>query len=173
MLGKTYDGEVCSIARSLEVVGERWSLIILRDALFAGSTRYGEFQRTLGIATNILKDRLDGFVDAGIMRRHRYSERPELFEYQLTEKGRDLAPALIALSQWGDKWAAPDGPPMLYFHTACGSPVHTEAVCDTCGRLGEPGHLKAVPGPGMPAEHLARKRMLRAGRSATSPVAGV
>ena len=71
MLGKTYDGEVCSIARSLEVVGERWSLLIIRDALFAGSTRYGDFQRTLGIATNVLQDRLDGFVVAGIMRRKR------------------------------------------------------------------------------------------------------
>ena len=99
MLGKTYEGEVCSIARSLEVIGERWSLLIVRDALFAGSTRYTDFQRTLGIATNILKDRLEGFVEAGIMRRHRYSEQPELYEYLLTSKGRDLAPALIALTQ--------------------------------------------------------------------------
>jgi DNA-binding HxlR family transcriptional regulator len=171
MLGKTYDGEVCSIARALEVVGERWSLIIVRDALFAGSKRYSDFQRTLGIATNILKDRLDGFVEAGIMRRHRYSEQPELHEYRLTEKGRDLAPALIALTQWGDKWAAPDGPPMRYSHTVCGSQVRHEVVCDTCGRLEDRAELKARPGPGMPAEHLARKRMLRAGRSATRPVA--
>lgn len=171
MLGKTYDGEVCSIARSLEVIGERWSLIIIRDALFAGSTRYSEFQRTLGIATNVLKDRLDGFVEAGIMRRNRYSEQPEMYEYLLTAKGRALAPALIALTQWGDTWAAPDGPPMLYSHTACGSPVHQEVVCDGCGRLDDPAEVKARPGPGMPAEHLARKRALRAGRSATPPVA--
>lgn len=171
MLGKMYDGEVCSIARSLEVVGERWSLIIIRDALFAGSTRYGEFQRTLGIATNILKDRLDGFVEAGIMRRHRYSEQPELYEYLLTEKGRDLAPALIALSQWGDKWAAPDGPPMLYSHSVCDSPVRHEVVCATCGVLENPSEVQARPGPGMPAEHLARKRALRAGRSATASAA--
>jgi DNA-binding HxlR family transcriptional regulator len=173
VLGKTYDNEVCSIARSLEVVGERWSLIILRDALFAGSTRYGEFQRTLGIATNVLKDRLEGFVEAGIMRRHRYSDQPELHEYLLTEKGRELVPALIALSQWGDKWAAPDGPPMLYSHAACGSPVRHELVCDTCGRLEDHADVAARPGPGMPAEHLARKRMLRAGRSASSPVAAL
>ena len=76
MLGKTYDTQVCSIARALEFVGERWSLLIIRDALFAGSTRYSDFQRSLGIATNILKDRLDGFVDTGIMRRHRYSGSP-------------------------------------------------------------------------------------------------
>src|SRR3989337_2498049 len=161
MLGKTYDGEVCSIARSLEAVGERWSLIIIRDALFAGSTRYSDFQRTLGIATNILKDRLDGFVEAGIMRRHRYSEQPELYEYLLTEKGRDLAPALIALTQWGDRWAAPDGPPILYSHTLCASRVTHELVCATCGRLDDSAEVQARPGPGMPAQHLERKRRLR------------
>src|SRR3954462_6193414 len=107
MLGKTYENQVCSIARALEVVGERWSLLIIRNALFAGSTRYSDFQRSLGIATNVLKSRLDGFVDAGIMRRQQYSDQPELYEYLLTEKGRDLAPALIALTQWGDRWAAP------------------------------------------------------------------
>lgn len=172
MLGKTYDGEVCSIARSLEVIGERWSLLLIRDALFAGSTRYTDFQRTLGISTNVLQARLDSFVEAGIMRRHRYSEQPELYEYLLTEKGRDLAPALIALSQWGDTYAAPDGPPMLYSHADCDSSVRVELVCDTCGRL-EPGaEVQARPGPGMPREHLERKRALRAGRpTATSGAA--
>ena len=170
MLGKTYDGEVCSIARSLEVVGERWSLIIIRDALFAGSTRYSDFQRTLGIATNVLQDRLDGFVEAGIMRRHRYSDQPELYEYLLTDKGRDLAPALIALTQWGDKWAAPDGPPILYSHTRCDSPIRNELVCATHGPLEDPGEVSARPGPGMPTEHLERKRALRAGRSARPTV---
>jgi DNA-binding HxlR family transcriptional regulator len=165
MLGKTYDGEVCSIARSLEVIGERWSLLIVRDALFAGSTRYGDFQRTLGIATNVLQARLEGFVEAGIMRRHRSAEQPNQVEYRLTEKGRDLAPALIALTEWGDRWAAPDGPPILYSHAACGSPVRVELVCDTCGRLADPAEVQARPGPGMPAKHLERKRMLRAGRS--------
>jgi DNA-binding HxlR family transcriptional regulator len=168
MLGKTYDGEVCSIARSLEVIGERWSLLIIRDALFAGSKRYGDFQRTLGIATNVLKDRLDGFVEAGIMRRHRYSERPALHEYALTEKGRDLAPALIALTEWGDRWAAPDGPPILYSHAVCGSRVRHELVCEACGRLDDVSQINARPGPGMPAEHLAKKRKLRAGRAASA-----
>ncbi len=162
MLGKTYDGEVCSIARSLEVIGERWSLLIIRDALFAGSRRYSEFQRTLGIATNVLRDRLDGFVDAGIMRRHRYSEQPELYEYLLTDKGRDLSPALIALTQWGDRYAAPDGPPILYNHAGCHAPVSHEVVCTAHGPLDDPTEVEARPGPGMPAEHLARKRMLRA-----------
>jgi DNA-binding HxlR family transcriptional regulator len=171
MLGKTYDGEVCSIARSLEVVGERWSLLILRDALFAGSTRYTDFQHTLGIATNVLTDRLDGFVENGIMYRHRYSAQPELYEYLLTEKGRDLAPALIALTEWGDRWAAPDGPPILYSHATCGSRVTHELVCAICGRLDDSAEVQVRPGPGMPAQHLERKRRLRAGASAMPRVA--
>jgi len=155
MLGRTYDAQVCSIARALEVVGERWSILIVRDALFAGSTRYRDFQRSLGIATNVLGDRLDGFVEAGIMRRHRYSERPELFEYVLTDKGRDLAPALIALTAWGDRWAAPDGPPIRYAHEECGGAVTQEVVCDRCGRLDGDVPVVARPGPGMPADRAA------------------
>ena len=77
VLGRTYDSQVCSIARALDVVGERWSLLIIRDALFAGSTRYSDFQHSLGIATNVLQARLDRFVEAGIMRRHQYSEQPQ------------------------------------------------------------------------------------------------
>src|SRR5215212_11614618 len=152
MLGKTYEDQVCSIARALEVVGERWSLLIIRNALFAGSTRYSDFQRSLGIATNILKSRLDGFVDAGIMRRHQYSEQPELYEYLLTEKGRDLAPALIALTEWGDRWSAPDGPPIEYSHAECGSVVGVEVRCGTCGPLTDSAEIEALPGPGMPPD---------------------
>ena len=129
---------MCSIARSLEVVGARWSLLIIRDALFAGSTRYSDFQRSLGIATNILKDLLEGLVDAGIMRRHQYSQQPELYDYLLTVKGRDLAPALIALTEWGDRWAAPDGPPICYSHTVCGSAIGHEVVGARCGRVDDP-----------------------------------
>jgi DNA-binding HxlR family transcriptional regulator len=156
MLGKTYEAEVCSIARALEVVGERWSVLIVRNALFAGSTRFTDFQRSLGIATNVLKTRLDGFVDAGIMRRHQYSEQPDLYEYLLTEKGRDLAPALIALTAWGDRWAATDGPPVLYRHTVCGSAVGHHITCAACGRVDDPAEVEALPGPGMPADRAAR-----------------
>jgi DNA-binding HxlR family transcriptional regulator len=171
MLGKAYESEVCSIARALEVVGERWSLLIIRNALFAGSTRYSDFQRSLGIATNILKDRLDGFVDAGIMRRHRYSEQPGLYEYLLTDKGRDFAPALIALTEWGDRWSGPDGPPIVYSHTVCGSGVSHEVVCATCGRLDDPAEVQARPGPGMPAERIELMERRRAGRSTGPRVA--
>jgi DNA-binding HxlR family transcriptional regulator len=171
VLGKAYDDEVCSIARALEVVGERWSLLIIRNALFAGSTRYSDFQRSLGIASNILKGRLDGFVDAGIMRRHRYSEQPELFEYLLTEKGRDFAPALIALTEWGDRWSAPDGRPILYSHSACGSDVTHEVLCATCGRVDDPAEVQARPGPGMPAERVERMEKRAAGRPDSPRVA--
>jgi DNA-binding HxlR family transcriptional regulator len=168
MLGKAYENEVCSIARALEVVGERWSLLILRNALFAGSTRYSDFQRSLGVASNILKDRLDGFVEAGLMRRHRYSEQSELYEYLLTDKGRGFAPSLIALTEWGDRFAAPDGPPILYRHATCGSDVRTEVVCATCSRLHDPGEVEAHPGPGMPGERAERIRRRVAAAAANS-----
>src|SRR3954451_14124788 len=163
MLGKTYDDQVCSIARALEVVGERWSVLIVRNALFAGSTRFTDFQRSLGIAPNILKTRLDGFVEAGVMGRQQYSEQPELYEYLLTEKGRDLAPALIALTEWGDRWAAPDGPPILYRHAAFGSPVTHEVVGPPGGRVDDPAAVTALPGPGMPSERAERVTQRAAG----------
>jgi DNA-binding HxlR family transcriptional regulator len=156
MLGKAYDNEVCSIARALEVVGERWSLLIIRNALFAGATRYSDFQRSLGIASNVLQSRLDAFVEAGLMRRHQYSEQPVLFEYLLTDAGRGFAPALIALTEWGDRFNAPDGPPVLYRHASCGSDVHTEVVCGAHGPLEEPANVLAHPGPGMPADRAER-----------------
>lgn len=162
MLGKTYESQVCSIARALELVGERWSLLIIRDALFAGTTRYVEFQRRLRIATNILQSRLDGFVSAGIMQRRKGS--PAGPEYVLTGKGRDLAPALIALTQWGDRWAAPEGPPIRYTHQTCGAAVRADITCASCGTLAGPGEVLARPGPGMPAEHAERMAAARAAR---------
>jgi DNA-binding HxlR family transcriptional regulator len=155
MLGKTYDNQVCSIARALEVVGERWSMLIIRDALFAGSTRYSDFQRSLGIATNVLKVRLDGFVENGLMERRRYSDQPELFEYLLTEKGRDLAPALIALTEWGDRWAAPNGRPIIYEHADCGGEVDLHLHCDACGNEPALADVTVRLGPGMPSAAAA------------------
>jgi DNA-binding HxlR family transcriptional regulator len=156
MLGNRYDSQVCSIARALELVGERWSLLILRNALFAGSTRYGEFQRSLGIATNVLQDRLDGFVEAGVMERRTTEGPPAVLEYVLSEKGRDFAPALIALTEWGDKWAAPAGPPILYRHATCGSAVRVDVTCESCGEVDDLAQVQALPGPGMPADRAER-----------------
>jgi len=155
MLGKTYDSQVCSAARALELVGERWSLLIIRDALFAGASRFNDFLR-LGVATNILKNRLDGFVDAGIMERRSSSRNPDHFEYLLTDKGRDLAPVIVALTQWGDRWAAPEGPPILYVHSVCGDPITVQTTCASCGQVHDPAEVDVRPGPGMPADIAAR-----------------
>jgi DNA-binding HxlR family transcriptional regulator len=151
MLGRTYDTQVCSIARSLELVGERWSLLIVRDALFARVTRFGDFQHNLGIATNVLAARLDAFVNSGVMRREGSAD------YVLTAKGHALATALIALTEWGDEWAAPGEPPILYRHASCGQPVAAQIVCDECGVI-DPGEAKVQIGPGMPPEYLAARR---------------
>jgi DNA-binding HxlR family transcriptional regulator len=104
MLKRDYDGQNCSIARTLEVVGERWTLLIVRDAL-AGMRRFEQFQESLGIARNILTDRLNRLVEAGILERVRYGQRTDRYEYCLTRKGRDLTVVLTGLMQWGDKYA--------------------------------------------------------------------
>lgn len=158
MLGKTYDSEVCSAARALELVGERWSLLIVRNALFAGMTRYNDFRKGLGIATNILKARLDGLVAAGIMERRGTSRNPDHYEYLLTDRGRDLVPVILALTAWGDRWLAQDGPPVLYFHTECGGDISLQSVCASCGQVHDPAEVLARPGPGMPADRAARFR---------------
>jgi DNA-binding HxlR family transcriptional regulator len=150
MLGRTYEAEVCSAARTLELVGERWSLLILRDALYRGTTHFADFQRDLGMASNILAKRLEGFVAAGLMEQRRYSERPEHHEYLLTDKGRELQAVIIALTAWGDRWAAPAGPPILYEHADCGGAIHTQLRCSTCGDVGTASGVVARRGPGMP-----------------------
>ena len=163
MLGKTYDSQVCSIARALELVGERWSLLIIRDALFAGITRFSDFQHNLGIATNVLTARLDGFVAAGIMDRRPYSAQTDQHEYVLTDKGRDLAGALVALTEWGDRWAAPGEPPILYRHAECGGAVSHQVECERCGRVDGSSQVQIELGPGMPEEYVAKRRRRRAG----------
>ena len=149
MLGRTYDAQNCSAARALELVGERWSLLIIRDALFAGCSRFGDFQRSLGVAPNILTARLDSFVAAGLMERRRYSEHPEHYEYLLTGKGRDLAPVIVALSAWGDQHAAPHGPPILFEHTACGGQIDQQIHCAACEEQIRQTDVKVRPGPGL------------------------
>lgn len=148
MLGKTYERENCSAARALEIVGERWSLLIMREAMFAGSTRFTEFQRSLGIAPNVLSTRLENFVAAGLMRTRKMDGERPAHEYVLTEKGRDLQGVIIALSQWGDRWEAPLGPPIIYRHEACGGRIHQSLGCHNCSGPIEPERIVARPGPG-------------------------
>jgi len=165
MLGRTYETQVCSISRTLEVFGERWTFLILRNALFAESTRFSEFQKSLGIATNVLASRLDHLVEEGVM--ERVTTASGEGEYRLTARGQDLAPALIALTEWGDRWAAPNGAPILYRHGADEHPVRMQLVCDVCGPLDDATEVEALPGPGMPeplaARVLERHRLRHAG----------
>jgi DNA-binding HxlR family transcriptional regulator len=130
MLGRTYDKEVCSAARALEIAGERWSLLILRNALFGGMTRFTDFQKSLEVAPNILARRLESFVKEGLMTTSKGES--EHLEYRLTTKGLDFKPVIIALTEWGDKWAAPHGPPIVYVHDGCGGRIEQRLRCKTC-----------------------------------------
>src|SRR5436305_4213590 len=121
MLRRDYEGQNCSIARALELVGERWTLLIVRD-VFLGLHRFDELQQNLGIARNVLTDRLNRLVEEGVLERVRYSERPERFEYRLTRKGRDLDIALSGLRQWGDKYVS-ERPPRVLRRQSDGKPA--------------------------------------------------
>jgi DNA-binding HxlR family transcriptional regulator len=137
----------CSVAQCLEVVGEWWSILIVRDALL-GVSRFDHFHRRLGISRNILAHRLDRLVETGVMARVPYSERPLRFEYQLTEKGTDLWPVLTAMRQWGDRHAAPDGPPLLLRHVGCGKVAEPVLTCSSCGESVGADAMDPLPGPG-------------------------
>jgi DNA-binding HxlR family transcriptional regulator len=107
VLGRLYENQECSATRTLELVGERWSLLILRDAMFRNFTRFSQFQKSLGIASNVLAKRLEGFVEVGLMERRQPRASGEQAEYRLTRKGLELKPVIIALTEWGDKWVRP------------------------------------------------------------------
>jgi DNA-binding HxlR family transcriptional regulator len=148
MLKRHYDGqEACSVAMTLEVVGERWTWLIIRDA-FLGLTRFEEFQESLGIARNVLADRLSRLVGEGVFERVLYNERPARYEYLLTEKGRDLFTALNALRQWGDEHLAAK-PMRLLRLKADGTPVIAALVPEGVA-VPAPEEIELVPGPGFP-----------------------
>ena len=146
MLKRDYEGQNCSIARALEVVGERWTLLIVRDA-FLGLRRFDEFQESLGIARNVLADRLNRLVEEGILERARYSERPERHEYRLTAKGRELNIALTALRQWGDTYLS-EKPPRLLRRKTDRKPVVAALVPEGTPVL-RAEEVETVPGPGL------------------------
>jgi len=137
----------CSIAQCLEVVGEWWTLLIVRDC-FLGVSRFDDFQARLGISRNILNNRLTRLVDEGVLKRVAYQDRPERFEYRLTPKGRDLWHVITAMCQWGDRWAAPEGPPLRLRHIGCGRLIRAETVCSHCGEPIDARSVTAEPGPG-------------------------
>src|SRR5437870_2898937 len=146
MLNRDYEGQNCSIARALEVVGERWTLLIVRDC-FLGLRRFEEFQQSLGIARNVLTDRLNRLVEEGIFERVRYSERPERYEYRLTRKGRDLNLALTGLRQWGDQYLS-EKPPRVLRRKADKKPVVVALVPKGADVL-RADEVELAPGPGL------------------------
>lgn len=150
MLQRGYPDQVCSIARSLEVIGERWTLLILRDALL-GIERFEDFQEELGIASNVLTNRLKLLCDEGVLERLPDEQRPGRPKYVLTDKGRELGPALIVLIKWGDRhYPTPGGPPRLTLHVGCGGSVGADLTCERCGQHVGPGGLELRAGPGLP-----------------------
>jgi DNA-binding HxlR family transcriptional regulator len=151
VLRHDYPGQVCSIAKALEVIGERWSLLIVRDVM-GGRRRFDDLQKGLGIARNVLSTRLQRLVDEDILERRPYQESPPRYEYFLTEKGLDLWPALIALLGWGDRHTPyPGGPPMVIVHKECGGRVSDRGICQECGELLHARDARALPGPGAEA----------------------
>lgn len=155
MLGSGYSDQNCSIARTLELVGERWTLMVLRDA-FLGICRFDAMQRDLGVARNVLSARLERLVDENVLAKVQYSERPPRYEYKLTEKGLDLWPIVVELMRWGDRHAAPAGPPVVLRHRGCGGELGERRICMRCGEPLGPRDVLVEPGPGAVSERPAR-----------------
>jgi DNA-binding HxlR family transcriptional regulator len=140
----------CSIARTLDVMGEPWSPLILRD-IFVGMSRFEQIQSDLGISRKVLTERLNHLVDRGVLERRPYDNRPR-YEYILTGKGLELIDVLMAMVAWGDKWLAGEaGPPVLYRHHACGEISHVELSCSHCGKPMHADDVDVLPGPGAAA----------------------
>ena len=138
--------QACSVARALSVLGERWTLLIIRDA-FRGTRRFDDFQRSLGVTRHRLSERLRKLVEEGVLTRVAYMERPARYEYRLTRKGLALYPVLMTLSQWGDDWMDDgNGPPDHYRHSLCGHHVRPVLSCSECGDTLRPEEVSAQAG---------------------------
>lgn len=146
---RTQFGEMaCSIARTLDVIGEPWSPLILRN-VYVGINRFEQLQQGLGISRKVLTERLKWLVDQGVLERHGYSDRPPRYEYQLSTKGMELCDLLLVMVRWGDRWLAGQaGPPVLYRHHACGRISHVEPRCSECGEAMHATDIDVLPGPG-------------------------
>ena len=133
----------CSIEATLRTVGDRWTLLILRD-IFRGIKRFENIQKDLGIARNLLSKRLQHLVDNKVVERFLYQEKPNRYEYRLTSKGRALSPSLIALMPWGDEWCSLEEPPVMLIHENCGSPLTHSVQCENCNRDVKPGEIRSL-----------------------------
>ncbi len=136
----------CSVARTLDAIGDRWSLLIIRDA-FYGVRRFDAFQRNLGVARNILTDRLEKLIAKGVLERRQYEERPLRYEYRLTEQGRDLVGVVLAMMRWGDRWTGQGDAPVSIIHTTCGHVTEPLVSCSECGEELKLENLLADPIP--------------------------
>ncbi len=149
MLQRDYPDQVCSIARSLEVIGERWTMLIVRDAVIDGISRFEDFGASLGIASNVLANRLKLLCEHDVLERVPDPTRPGRPKYVPTQKGRELAPVLFGLMKWGDRhYPTPEGPPRLALHADCGGTIGADWHCDRCGKQAGPGELELRLGPG-------------------------
>jgi DNA-binding HxlR family transcriptional regulator len=155
MRHKSFENMECPIARSLERVGEWWTILILRDALL-GMTRFDEFQKSLGVAPNILSKRLASMVRSGLLERRRYSERPPRHEYRVTDRGRDFSPVLLTLMAWGNKHFAPEGESVLLVDKTTGAPAIPVLYDAVSGRRITTREFQFRPGPA--ANERVRRR---------------
>lgn len=162
----------CSLARGLDMIGDWWSPLIIRD-LFLNITRFDELVEDLGISRNLLTRRLKSLVANGVIERVAYQQRPVRYVYRLTEAGRDLVPPILALTAWGDRWARPrEGSPILFVHKSCGHQFEPKVTCSACAEVISAEMVKPVPGPGgatKPGTMLVAKRLRAA--MAQKPVA--
>ena len=157
---KSFEDMNCSVAQSLEAVGEWWTMLIIRDC-FLGVSRFDDFQQRLGISRNILTERLDHLVAKEVLVKVVYQEHPVRHDYRLTDKGRDLWAVLTALREWGDRWEADDGPPVVIEHRGCGDQITVVPTCSSCGERLDARSVRALAGPGAqtrPAEALLPSR---------------
>ncbi|HEX4249313.1 MAG TPA: helix-turn-helix domain-containing protein [Pseudonocardia sp.] len=164
----------CSIARTMDLLGDWWTPLVLREA-FYGFRRFDEFQRELGIARNTLADRLRRLVDEGLMEKQAYQSDPVRHDYVLTEKGRDFFRVTAAMAAWGDRWLAGEaGPPITLYHRTCGHDTHAEVVCAHCGEPLRAEDTVSRMGPGYPPRLAERpdvaRRFARSDERAAQPV---
>ena len=153
MLPSTYDDQNCSVARALEIVGERWTILLVRDAML-GIRRFEDFQARLGVSRAVLSDRLGQLVEHGVMERVRYQRRPDRYEYTLTELGLELWPAIKALHEWGASLTG-HTPPRQFRHRDCGGRPRAAVHCDKCGEELTVDDVVTFPTPGAPVSRIA------------------
>lgn len=157
----------CSLARSLDVIGDWWTLLIIRD-IYLGVCRFDDMAEDLGISRNLLATRLKGLLDAGIVTREPYQARPERHDYHLAPAGADLVPVILALTAWGDRWVQPpEGQPIMFTHDNCGCVLDAQVTCAACGKPVAADNVSAKPGPGgadLPGTRVIARRLARMSR---------